>query len=115
MSRVIRSIAARTLAGAALFAAASLLVPQAARAQSIRPEQALLNVSSAFTPSPTTGHPAPKGAVDGSWALLAKHSAGVPSETGSVTVSLAEARPIDGDRALLGRVTAPGTSHPFRP
>jgi hypothetical protein len=113
MSRTIRVLAARALAGAALFTAASLLVPQAARAQSIRPEQALLNVSTAFAPSWITGHPTPKGTVDGSWALLAEPSAGVPSDAGSVTVSLAEARPIDGDRALLGRVTARGTRRTF--
>lgn len=113
MSRTIRFIAARMLAGAALVAAASLLVPQAAQAQSIRPEQALLNVSTAFTPSSTIGQPAPERTVDGSWALLAKPSAGVPSQAGSVTVSLAETRPIDGDRALLGRVTPPGTRRTF--
>ena len=115
MPRTIRVLAVRALAGAALFTAASLLVPQSARAQSIRPEQALLNVSTAYAPSSTNGHPAPKWTVDGSWALLAEPSAGVPSEAGSVTVSLAEARPIEGDRALLGRVTAPVTRRTFRP
>src|SRR5512143_2201159 len=93
MSRKISLIATRVLAGTALFVAASLLVHQEGRAQSIRPEQALLNVAADFTPNSTAAHPAPKAIVDGSWALLAKPPADVATGAGSVTVSLAEARP----------------------
>ena len=100
MSRITNSLA-RTVPSAMLFAAAWLLAPGAAWAQSIRPERALLQVTNVAPSGAATVHPAP--AIDGEHALLGKSSADVVGGNWQTTQSLEEFASIDGSRALLGR------------
>jgi len=111
-SHTIRSLTIRLLTGPALLAAASLLVPPAVRAQDIQAERALLNRAVDFPHGVIAGNSAPAATVDGAWALL-----GRPSASGSVQAQSALDRgdadyPIDGERALLGRVAVPGARRP---
>ncbi len=111
-SHTIRSLTVHLLAGPVLLAAASLLVPQAAQAQGIRAEQALLNRAFNLPHGAVTDNSAPTATVDGAWALLGRASASGSVQARSATNSGDAVYPIDGERALLSRVVIPGARRP---
>jgi hypothetical protein len=111
-SHTIRSLTIRLLAGPALLAAASLFVPQAAQAQGIQAEQALLNRVVDFPHGVVTGNSAPGATVDGARALLGRSSASGSVQGHSALDTGDAGDPIDGERALLSRVAVPGARRP---
>ena len=101
------NLVARALVLAGLVAAVSL--PNTARAQSVTPEQALLNrwpAISAGTATAFTGVQAPAAAqpavIDGERALLNRFHTIIPQPVESATPVVADA-PVDGVKALLNR------------
>jgi len=111
-SHTIRALTVRLLVGPVLLAAASLLVPQAAQAQGIRAERALLNRGIDFPHGVVASNSAPTASVDGAQALLGRSSASGPVQARSAFDTAEVGYPIDGERALLSRVAAPSPRRP---
>jgi len=105
--------ASRMLPGAALLAAACLLAPVHAHAQSVAAERAMRNVSASGTFSPTTATATaaavvPAWTVDGAYALLGASQAATWGTARLARASTEAVRSVDGSSALLNRVSLPG-------
>jgi len=109
--------ASRMLPGAALLAAACLLAPVHAHAQSVAAERAMRNVSASGTFSPatatatataTTAAVVPAWTVDGAYALLGASQAATWGTARLARASTEAVRSVDGASALLNRVSLPG-------
>jgi hypothetical protein len=103
MSRTIHSHGLRMLALVALLGVARLAAPAATQAQSINPERALLNRTAVASSGALRTDPTPSPAVDGEWALLGRLPTGVTSDP-EIASALGDAVPVDGERALLGKI-----------
>jgi len=99
MSHSIPSYGLRTLALVAALAAARLVTPAATQAQSITPEQALLNRTAVAVSEAVKTDAVP---VDGERALLGRWPSGAAEPR--VADNLGDVAPVDGERALLGSV-----------
>jgi hypothetical protein len=114
MSRTIHSLGLQILAAGGLLGT-SLIVPATADAQTSGPERALLNYA-VITPyvagpvafwAPTAG-PAPSGTDEGARALLGRAEAdptSTPYREPTNAASQVNARPVNGERALLDKWT----------
>ena len=101
--------ASRMLPGAALLAAACLLAPVHAHAQSVAAERAMRNVSASGTFSPaTTAAVVPAWTVDGAYALLGASQAATWGTARLARAPTEAVRSVDGASALLNRVSLPG-------
>lgn len=101
--------ASRMLPGAALLAAACLLAPVHAHAQSVAAERAMRNVSASGTFSPATAAAVvPAWTVDGAYALLGASQAATWGTARLARAPTEAVRSVDGASALLNRVSLPG-------
>ena len=109
MSRSLYPSTARILAAAGVFAAAGLLTPAAARAQATRPEQALLYITPAIPFHWVLVAPPPAPAIDGASALLGRSITDLPERPPVAVRPAGDARPVDPEQALLGKVASSDT------